>query len=278
MQSWQSVEMRFLHLVVWAILPTFGTAAVHAQVLIGAEGAEGHPSAEHRALSQTQEMPVAEAGANNAYAAWNNLLRDVARMGMLGAMRHISSSNTFAGGASEVTQPSRGEIAGDTNMNRRNSREGSQFNLASLFQLANDASRGFSASGQTQLGSALRLLPALNQFTRGISLPMNSSFGSFRLSYQSPLHFQGMNGTSLAVHGYGSGLADYESPHMHSGKLDFSASALMGIGTGEGATRAMAAGGGGRGSQGMDMHGGQNNRGGNGEGQPSASVSVRLSF
>ncbi len=151
---------------------------------------------------------------------------------------------------------------------------GSPLNFGSLFQLAGDLGRGLDSSGHTSLGTALGTLPTLSQLTRsGLSLPMASSAGNFRFSYQSPLSFAGMNGTSLAVHGYGSGFAAYDSPHARSGRFDFSASALMGMGSGSTASGVNSSSMGHGGPGGPGGHGGSNS-----QSQPSASVSLHLSF
>jgi hypothetical protein len=113
---------------------------------------------------------------------------------------------------------------------------------------------------------------SFNQMMRGgLSLPMNSSFGNFRFSYQSP--FSLTNNLQMnALNGYGSGFATYESPHARSGRIDFSASAKVGMGAVNGMSNY---GGdwtnqGGAGIHGPSGHGANE--------QPSTAVSFRLKF
>lgn len=189
--------------------------------------------------------------------------------GMGGGMNAMHSSGQ--GGMGGMGQGGPG--GGSGGMGGQGRPGGSSLNLGSLFQLAGGVGRGLSASGYSGVGTALSTIPALTG--GGLSLPMNSSVGNFRFAYQSPLNFSGMNGTALAMHGYGSGVAAYDSPHARSGRVDFSASALMGMSASSGA--------GGGGGQGGGMgHGGPGGPGGHGGGggqtQPSASVSLHLSF
>lgn len=160
---------------------------------------------------------------------------------------------------------------------RPDGQPGGSLNLGFLFQLAGGLGRGLNSSGYTGLGTALGMLPTLSQLTRaGINLPVASLLGNFRVSYQSPLNLAGMNGTSPTVRGYGSGFAAYDSPHARSGRLDFSASALMGTSSGMGGQGGAS---GGMGSGGPGGHGpGGGHGGGSSQSQPSASVSLHLSF
>jgi hypothetical protein len=113
---------------------------------------------------------------------------------------------------------------------------------------------------------------SFNQMMRGgLSLPMNSSFGNFRFSYQSP--FSLTNNLQMnTLNGYGSGFATYESPHARSGRIDFSASAKVGMGSANGMSN--------YGSDWMNQGGaGVHGPGGHGANeQPSTAVSFRLKF
>lgn len=246
-------------------------------------------------------VPSAPAG-TDAYSEWNQLLRDVAQMGMRaaspsaaggkgginqGASSGFSSGPSngspmqaggrYAGGmeSGSVGNPASGPAGGSR------LRGGNSGNLGSLFQLAGDVSRGLDASGHANLGTALGVLPTLNQLVRGgLSLPMSSSFGSFRLSYQSPLALGSMMGSRMMTNGYGSGLAAYQSPHARSGRVDFSASALMGMGSGGASSYRGGQNGGMGGGMGQGGSGGHGpgGHGAGGQSEPSASVSLHLSF
>lgn len=108
---------------------------------------------------------------------------------------------------------------------------------------------------------------SFNQLMRGnLAMPMNSSIGNFKLSYQSPF-----SATSGLQSGYGSPAATYESPHARSGKIDFSAAAKVGVGGMNGVSGSNSFGGGGGGM------GGGHGPGGRGD-APSTSVALHLSF
>ncbi|HWT67435.1 MAG TPA: hypothetical protein VN151_15080 [Terracidiphilus sp.] len=197
--------------------------------------------------------------------------------GNAGTAPSMNQGMGFHGGTG--TEMGAGPMQSSSGMNRGmgGGPRGGSLNLGSLFQLAGDASRGLNASGYTGLGTALGVLPTISQLTRGgLSLPVASSVGNFRLSYQSPLTLPGMNGSTFAMHGYGSGLATYDSPHARSGRVDFSASAMMGMGSSS--TGGMSGGpGGGVGGMGHGGPGGSHSGPGT-QTQSSASVSLHLSF
>lgn len=135
--------------------------------------------------------------------------------------------------------------------------------LGALSQLDGDLSRGLGAGGHSNAAAALGVLPSFNQFLHGgLSLPASSSFGNFRLSYQSPFSVTN-NFQMKEMNGYGSGFATYDSPHLRSGRVDFSASAKIGMGNGINQ--------GGFGAHGPDGHGGNSS-------DPSTSLAFHLSF
>jgi hypothetical protein len=129
-----------------------------------------------------------------------------------------------------------------------------------------------SMGGSANSGSPLGPMPSFNQMMHGgLSLPMNSSFGNFRFSYQSP--FSLSNSLQMnTLNGYGAGFATYESPHARSGRIDFSASAKVGMGSANGMSN--------YGSDWMNQGGpGGHGPGGHGAAdQPSTAVSFRLKF
>ena len=259
----QSFSVRFPLLLLCSGTMLIGTAHLAAQAPPESNRASESQAADERTPRDT--MANSAPGATSAYSAWNDLLRDAARMGLMAAAR--------SGGAGNNAVPSTGMQAGPNASVHGGS--GGLLNINSLFQLAGDASRGLTGSGHSSLGSALGVIPMLSQLTRGgVQLPVGSSFGSFRVSYQSPLSFSGMNGSSIAMRGYGSGAAAYNSPHVRSGRVDFSASAVMGMGS-NGATGSP---GGGMGQGGSSGHGGPCNHAGSNQSDPSASVSLHLSF
>lgn len=285
----------------------------YAQAPLATNGQKATLSASSAA---TDVLPVTPTPAPqpDAFAAWNALLQDVARIGIRAASqngvgsgspmdapmpgetngltqtRSASSdgepgTHTGFGHGSGMHRPMGGDpmrtngpgtMQAGNNMSRGmggGPRGAGSLNVGSLFQLAGDAGHGLTAGGYTGLGSALGVLPTISQFTRsGLSLPVASSIGNFRLSYQSPLTLPGMNGSTFAMHGYGSGFAAYDSPHARSGRVDFSASATMGMGS-SGSAGGMSGGGGGMGHGGPGNHNGPSN-----QPQPAASVSLHLSF
>lgn len=334
------------HCVVLVGLALIPPGLLHAQASLATGGQE----ATLPAAPATDALPTAPAAQPDAFAAWNQMLRDVARMGVRAAGENNSSSAETSPmdapmpGDSTSLSGMRGRQEGDDGMHagaghhgamggprgddadgqspamasgthsdmspgggmhrgggmgfqgsdsgmgamqsdglggapggRMGGRPGGSgsLNLGSLFQLAGDAGRGLSANGHTAVGSALGMVPGLTG--SGLNLPMASSVGNFRFSYQSPLSFTGMNGTQLAVHGYGSGVATYDSPHARSGRVDFSASAMMGMGT-SGSAAGMSTGGGGAGMGHGGGPGGGHGGPGSSQSQPSAAVSLHLSF
>lgn len=144
---------------------------------------------------------------------------------------------------------------------------GGRANFGSISQIASDLSRGLGASGHTNAATIVGALPSLNQMLRsGLNLPVNSSFGNFHLTYQSPFSLSN-NFQMRPTNGYGSGFAAYDSPHAHNGRVDFSASAKVGMGS----ANSMSAGGN---NQAIGSHA----PGGRGPGGSSAEPSTSLSF
>jgi hypothetical protein len=144
------------------------------------------------------------------------------------------------------------------------------FNLGSLSQLSGNLGRGLAAGGHTNAAAALGALPSFSQSLHsGFSLPVSSSLGSFRLSYQSPLSLTN-NFQIRDMNSFGSSMAAYDSPHLRSGHIDFSAAAKVGVGSTTGMSDP-----GGMGQSGFGGH--TPGRGGNSS-DPSSSVSFRLLF
>jgi hypothetical protein len=175
----------------------------------------------------------------------------------------------FSSDAGNAVDGNTGNQFGGTSGNGfRGGRAGS-FNPGSISQLSGDLGRGLAAGGHTSAAAALGALPAANQLLRGgLNLPVNSSLGNFRLSYQSPFSLNN-NFQFKDANGFGSPTAVYESPHARSGHVDFSASAKAGVGS---ATEMNGSG-----------SGGQNGIGGHtpghpGSSDPSSSVTFKLSF
>lgn len=287
------------------------TAAAQSGALADAPDAESFPSA-----------PLAQP---DAFSAWNDMLRDIMRLGMRAASQPTPGSHAAnpldaplpAGStvrplpavpSSAMSRPDR-ETTPDSGFSGRRfsasgpntsaesrfggpmqsggprlgmeerggAQPGSALNFGSLFRLAGDLGRGLDSSGHTGLGAALGVLPTLGQLTRGgLSLPMASTAGNFRFSYDSPFTLGGTNGSMLMMRGYGSGYAAYDTPHAHSGRFDFSASALTGVGS-AGSAGTMN-GTGGMGPGGTGGHAPGPHASGAGQSQPSASVSLHLSF
>jgi len=274
------VRCRLLLLCIAIIL--IGTAHSAAQAPPATANLSG-PQIDASAQTPQSSLASSPSSTSNAYNAWNELLRDVARLGLMaatqnngGAMHAGPGGETgISGGAMQSGSSAAAMQAGAGNApdGARGGSGGSVLNLGSLFQLAGSFSRALNGSGHSGIGSAVGVVPMLGQLTRGgLSMPVGSSLGSFRIGYQSPLSFSGMNGTSLTMRGYGSGSAAYDSPHMRSGRIDFSASAAMGVGASGGA----GAPGGAQGGHGPGGAGGH--APGNSQSTPSASVSLHLSF
>lgn len=142
-------------------------------------------------------------------------------------------------------------------------------NGGGMFQMDGASSQGMSQD----LGLSGTDAQAAKELMRGgVSLPMSSSIGNFRVAYQSP--FSLTNGMVHEGGGFGSSSAMYDSPHARTGGIDFSASAKVGMGSMMGAGGGMSGMGGGHGG-GIGM-GGPGGRGGSAD--PSTSVTLHLSF
>jgi hypothetical protein len=149
-------------------------------------------------------------------AEWNPFLNDAYRMGM-------RSSRFSSGGLG-----------------------GHPANLESLFQmsskLSQDLDKGLGAGNSGALGSALGVLPKLNQLERnGLKLPVDSPFGKFQFSYRDQLG-QGPNAMGAGI-GRGSAQASFNSTGLKDDMLHFSATAMfggpgsgMGMGSGMGSS------------------------------------------
>ncbi|WP_157439994.1 hypothetical protein [Terracidiphilus gabretensis] len=177
--------------------------------------------------------------------------------------------SSFGTGSTDLFDGNTGNQFGGTSGNGFRGGRASSFNPGSISQLSGDVSRGLAAGGHTNAASVLGALPSANQLLRGgLNLPVNSSLGNFRLSYQPPFSLNN-NFQFKDASGFGSPSAVYESPHARSGHVDFSASAKVGVGSA------------------MEMNGpggGQNGIGGHTPGHPgnssdpSSSVTLKLSF
>jgi hypothetical protein len=176
------------------------------------------------------------------------------------------ATNLFGTGSADTYTGSTENAFNGTPGNNFRGGQVSGFNPGSLSQLSGDVGRGLASQGHTNAAVALGALPAASQFLRGgLNLPVNSSFGNFRLSYQSPFSLNN-NFQFKDANGFGSPAAAYESPHVRSGHVDFSASAKVGV----------------RSEAGMGSE--QNGLGSHGSGHPgnssdpSSSLSFKLSF
>jgi hypothetical protein len=103
-------------------------------------------------------------------------------------------------------------------------------NLESLFQmsskLSQDLDKGFGAGNSGAWGSALGVLPKLNQLERnGLKLPVDSPFGKFQFSYRDQL---GQGANALGGIGRGSAQATFNSTGLKDDMLHFSATAMYG--------------------------------------------------
>lgn len=152
---------------------------------------------------------------------------------------------------------------------------GGGLGLGSISPLAGDMSRGLGAAGNGAAAGFFGAVPSFNPFTRGgLSMPMNSSFGDFRFSYQSPFSLSN-NFAMNHMNGYGAGFATYNSPHVRDGKVDFSAFAKVGMGSAGGMNNL---GGDGVNTGAFGVSRGLGGRGPGASEQPSSSVSLRLAF
>jgi hypothetical protein len=141
------------------------------------------------------------------------------------------TANPFGTGSPDTFTGNLGNPFGATSGNRFRGGQAGGFNPGSISQLTGDLDRGLASEGHTGAATALGTLPAANQFLRGnLNLPVNSSLGNFRLTYQSPYSLN--NNFQLKENsGFGSPAAAYESPHVRSGHVDFSAYAKVGVGS-----------------------------------------------
>jgi hypothetical protein len=222
-------------------------------------------------------------GASTGSALWNHLLLDAFQLGMRSGNSTGAAAggrNFSSGGQGFGAAPQMSGGAG-----------GNAMSLDSLFRMASDLSRDLGAGKKGTLGTALGVLPKLNQMTRGgLNLPFSSSLGDFRLSYQNL--FGGAGSPMNSRIGYGSPSASFTSTHVRTGKIDFSSTASVGgmsagmssfggQGGGRGAPSGSQGGGGmggGATGGGPSSHGGGPGGASGGGGRPAASVSLHLSF
>jgi hypothetical protein len=229
---------------------------------------------------------------------WSRLLLDAFQLGMRSGNHSVVSGggSGFNGGG----QGSSGGVASQSGAGLGRTEAGrSSFDLNSILGTASNLSRDLGAGKSGTLGTALGVLPAFNQLMRGgLNLPLNSSFGSFRLSYQNLLG--GAGGAMGGRTGSGSPSASFTSSRKI-GWVDFSAAASLSGGSitgGSGTSTGMSSFGGQAGgsmggasadsSTGGGQSGGEPGSQGGGPGGPSggngggkraaASVSLHLSF
>jgi hypothetical protein len=213
-------------------------------------------------------------------ALWNHLLLDAFQLGM----RSGSYGAGPAGGLGNSSAPQPGGMPGRSG----SAPGGTPANLDSLFRMASTLSGDLGAGRYGSLGTALRVLPAFSQLTRsGFNLPFSSSLGNFNLSYRDLF---GAGSSAIGGRGgYGSPSASFNSPHMRSGKIDFSVAASVSGGSMGGSSSFGGKAGGGMGSVpaggSMGAPGGHPSGGPGGSGSggssdkgPGASVSLHLSF
>jgi hypothetical protein len=254
------------------------------------------------ALQQTK--PPASSSVSSP---WNQLLLDGFQLGM----RSMGSQQGGTGGGMGMNggglnstgsfQPSAGAQGfGPGAQAAGGARGGGAPDLASLFQLASDLSRGLGAGRNGGLGTALGVLPKLNQLMRS---GLNFNLGSNGFGSQGGPGVGGGPGGGMGMGGGGfspTGSASFGAPRGRMGRFDFSASASVsapgvfmgnssagmssfgrgsgGSGAAAGSWNSMQSG-----SMGGAPHGGAPGgmgQGGSGGGQnlPSANVSLHLSF
>jgi hypothetical protein len=137
--------------------------------------------------------------------------------------------------------------------------------------MAHFSGAGFGGHGGDS-GGFVGAVPSFNPFMRGgLSLPIDSALGNFRLSYQNSLSLTNSFDTNRLTN-YGSTFATYESPHARSGRIDFSAAAKVGMGLANGASSYGGA------ATTQNSFGIGRGPGGNSSQQPSSSLSFRLAF
>jgi len=239
-------------------------------------------------------------GSSTGSALWNHLLLDAFQLGRCSgnSCGAAGSGRSFNGGGQSSGSGAAPQMGGGPGFNG-DGPGGNSASLDSLFRMASDLSRDLGAGRKGNLGTALGVLPTLNQLTRGgLNLPFNSSLGNFRLSCQNL--FGGTGSPMGSRISYGSPSASFTSTHLKTGKIDFSSSATVsggfgmsagmssfgGQGGGSTSFGARAGGGSGMGGQagggapggGPGSHGGGPGRESGGGGRPSASVSLRLNF
>jgi len=219
---------------------------------------------------------------------WNHLLLDAFQFGIQSGNLSGGGDGLNGGGPGYGSGPNRSGTGAP----------GNSIDLNFLFRMASGVSSDLAAGKSGTLHTALGILPKFNQLARGgLNLPFNSSFGSFRLSYQNLV--SGVGNTKVARIGEGSPSASFDSSHFRAGKIDFSAAAMLSGGTmggGSGMSAGMSSfggqpggttsfgaqtegGGPAGGSKGSQGGGPGGPGGGNGgEKRPAASLSLRLSF
>jgi hypothetical protein len=145
---------------------------------------------------------------NSSTNAWTRLLVDAFQMGMRSS--RFSGSGGPGGGAPG----------------------GGSFNAGSLFEMGSRFSQDLGAGKTGAVGTALGVLPKLNQkMNSGLDLPVGSSKGKFDFSYRDQLG-SGSNPMGGGI-GRGSAQASYNSNmNLKHDMLHFSAAAMFGGGEG----------------------------------------------
>lgn len=144
-------------------------------------------------------------------------------------------------------------------------------NLESLFQmggkLSQDLEKGFGAGNGGVVGTALGVLPKLNQMERnGLKLPVDSPLGQLQFAYRDQLG-KGADAMGGGI-GRGTAGATFNSTGLRNDMMHFSASAMfggtgrgMGSGFGGGSFAGTGSGGAGGDANGMFAIGGMNGAG-----------------
>lgn len=294
--------MRILFVVSSDLLLPLIFAACAVAIPLSAQTpvAVDNPSAPLAASPSVNSAPSQDRPQPASGSAWGPLLRDALQLGTQSVHSQAASGGQGPGGegmdgmsSAGSFQPggSRGFAPGGS---AGGGRPGAAPDLASLFQMASDLSRGLSGGRTNAFGTALGTLPRLNQWLHnGFQMnftPGGGQGGSFDPSRQ---------GFSPS----GSATASFGSPRGRSGHFDFSASASVSspMGLMGGTSAGMSSFGGSGSASGASMFGGGSfgamqggaaggapragagggmGPGGSGGGQklPAASLSLHLSF
>lgn len=312
--------MRILFVVSSDLLLPLIFAACAVAIPLSAQTpvAVDNPSAPLAASPSVNSAPSQDRPQPASGSAWGPLLRDALQLGTQSVHSQAASGGQGPGGegmdgmsSAGSFQPggSRGFAPGGS---AGGGRPGAAPDLASLFQMASDLSRGLSGGRTNAFGTALGTLPRLNQWLHN-GFQMNFTPGGFRFgssggaggSGEEPGGGQGgsFDPSRQGFSPSGSATASFGSPRGRSGHFDFSASASVSspMGLMGGTSAGMSSFGGSGSASGASMFGGGSfgamqggaaggapragagggmGPGGSGGGQklPAASLSLHLSF